>query len=378
MRKIILSVLGLVLIALSVFAAKAIVASGQKQRPKPNKVIKTVFADTVVNTTVPITIAANGNLRAQRRVELYSEVQGVLKMGKKLFKAGQIYRKGETLLRLDASEYFATVQSQKSNLYNQIAAIMPDLRLDYPEAFSNWQAYLNAFDIDKPTPELPTMTSEKEKYFINNRNIVTSFYNIKNLEQRLGKYRITAPFSGILTEALVTEGSLVRPGQKLGEFIDTDVYELQVAISKSYAGLLQIGNIVELKSLDTEKTYNGKVTRINGNIDQASQTIDAFIEVRDKSLREGIYLEANLTAKEEPNAISIDRGLLQPDDKLFVVRDSILATIDVKPVFFSEKKVVLKNVPDGTVVMSRPLPGAYPGMLVKVYSEKVNTEPKIN
>ena len=50
---------------------------------------------------------------------------------------------------MDASEYYATVQSAKSSLYNSIAAIMPDLRLDFPDAFQKWQTYLNNFDLNK-------------------------------------------------------------------------------------------------------------------------------------------------------------------------------------------------------------------------------------
>ena len=378
MRKIILSLLGVLLIVGAYFASQAIVASNQKVRPKPKKVVKTVFVDTVQNGIVPINISANGNLVAQRRLELFSEVQGVLQRGSKLFKPGQTYSNGETLLRLNSSEYYASVQSQKSALYNQITAIMPDLRLDYPSAFAKWDTYLNNFDVNKTTPALPEITSEKERYFISGRNILTTYYNVKNLEQRLGKYRITAPFSGILTQALVTEGTLVRSGQKLGEFIDTSVYELEVAISKTYADLLKVGNEVSLTTIDGEKEYTGKVTRVNGNIDQASQTINAYIEVRDKELREGIYLEAVLQAKEEADAISIPRGLLQPENQLFTVRDSILEVIKVNPVYFSDKEVVVKGVPEGTTIVSKPVPGAYAGMLVKIYKEKEVTQTQDN
>ncbi len=370
MRKAILTLLGLVIIVLSVFGAIAIVKSNTRQRPRPQKIVKTVFVDTVQNGVVPISIKANGNLVAKRRLELYSEVQGVLRTGNKLFKPGQTYRKGELLLSLNASEFYATVQSQRSNLYNQIAAIMPDLRLDYPEAFNKWQSYLNNFNVDKSLAPLPVSMSEKETFFINGRNITTSYYNIKNLEQRLSKFRITAPFEGILTEALVTEGSLVRPGQKLGEFIDTGVYELPVAVSKEYADLLEVGKKVTLRTLDKLKEYDGIVSRINGNVSASSQTIDAFIEVKDEKLREGIYLEANLQAKEESDAISISRNLLQPDDKVFTVRDSILDLLEVIPVYFSDKTVVVKGIPNGSLILSKPIPGAYAGMLVKIYNEK--------
>ncbi len=374
MRKIILSILGILLIIGGFFGAQAIIANKKSFKPKAQKVVKTVFTEVVENGTVPIIVPANGNLVAKNRVELYSEVQGVFRKGSKLFKTGERYNRGDVIIRIDASEYAASVQSSKSNLFNQLTSIMPDLRLDYPEFFPKWQDYLTSFDMTKPTPALPEMTSEKEKFFISGRGILTSYYNVKNLEQRLSKYRISAPFSGVLTETLVTEGTLVRAGQKLGEFINTDVYELEVAVSKTFSDLLKVGEKVKLSAMDDATGYEGKVARINGRVDLASQTIKAFIEVKDATLREGMYLEANLDAKQESEAIEVDRTLLLEGDKIFVVRDTILDMIDVKPVYFTDKKVVLKEVPNGTVIVSKPLLGAYAGMAVKVYDEKANTK----
>jgi multidrug efflux pump subunit AcrA (membrane-fusion protein) len=371
MRKIILSILGVLIIIASVFLARQITNSKTRPKAKVEKVVKTVFAENAINGTVPIVVPAHGNLKAKRRVELYSEVQGVFQKGNRLFKAGQPYNAGETIIKIDASEYYASVQSSKSNLYNLITSIMPDLRLDYPEVFPKWQAYLKSFDLDESTPPLPEMTSEKEKYFISGRGILTNYYNVKNQEQRLRKYRITAPFKGVLTEALVTEGTLVRSGQKLGEFINTETYELEVSVPKTYSDLLKLNEQVDLVNLDRTKTYKGIVSRINGNIDLATQTIKAFIEVSDPDLKEGMYLEANLNAKQEKDAIEIDRNLLLENNQIFVVRDSLLDLIDVMPVYFSDKKVVLKNVPDGTSILTKPVVGAYAGMLVKKY--KVET-----
>jgi len=369
MRKIILSVLGVVLLIGGFFAMNWIIDSKTQRKPKVEKVIKTVFAKKAQNGTVDILVPANGNLRAKRRVELYAEVQGVFKGNSKLFKPGVSYNKGEPIIRIDASEYAASVQSAKSNLYNDLTSIMPDLRLDYPDFFPKWQTYLSGFDMAKATPALPEMSAEKEKFFISGRGILTSYYNVKNLEQRLAKYRISAPFKGVVTEALVTEGSLVRAGQKLGEFINTDVYELEVSVSKTYSDLLKLGEKVALTSLDNTKSYSGKVARINSSIDQATQTIKAYIEVNDSSLREGMYLEASLDAKKETDAIEVDRTLLLENDQIFVVRDSILDIIDVKPVYFSDKKVVLKEVPEGITIVTKPVVGAYAGMQVKIYED---------
>ncbi len=379
MRKLILAILGVLLIAGAIYGAKMIINSKSKTRKAPSKVIKTVFVDTVKNTSIPIIIPANGNLVAKRRVEIYSEVQGIFKPGSKLFKPGEKYQKNEAFIFINDTEYYANVQLAKSNLYNSIAAVLADLRLDFPEVFLKWETYLKSYDLNKPTPKLPKMVSEKENYFITGRSIVSNYYTVKNLEQRLSKYTISAPFKGILTEALVTEGTLIRSNQKLGEFIDPSVYEMEVSLSKTFASLLDVGETVELNNLERTKKYSGIVSRVNGSINSATQTIAVYIEIKNSSLKEGMYLEANLNAKKEKNAIEINRGLLLDEDKIFIVRDSVLDMIDVRPVYFSNTKVVLKDIPDGTIILSSPFPGAYVGMMVKpLQVKKESTSIKSN
>jgi multidrug efflux pump subunit AcrA (membrane-fusion protein) len=366
MRKIVLSLLGILILLTSFFGAESIVNSKKTIKPTSEKVIKTVFGMEVTNTSIPILIPANGILVAKRRLVLFSEVQGVFKGKSKLFKTGQEYKKGEVIITINDSEFRSSVVAAKSNLYNLLIAIMPDLRLDYPELYPKWNDYLKAFEIEKPIAELPKM-SEKEAYFISGRGITSSYYSIKNLEERLLKYQIKTPYKGILTDVQVTEGTLVRAGQKLGEFIDPTQYELEVAVSKTYADLLSIGQKVDLKNLDKTKSFTGKIERINGKVDQNSQTIKVFIAVQDSTLKEGQFLEAQLKAMDQPNALEIDRSLLVDGNQIYVIEDSMLKLIAVEPVFYSDKKVVLKGVPDGTILLAKPIIGPYSGMLVQIF-----------
>jgi len=373
MRKIILYTFGVIILIAAILISYLLVTAEEEKKPVARKEIKTVFVDTVHNKTIPIIIPANGNLVAKERVELFAEVQGVFRSSSHPFKPGQAFRKGETLMRIDAQEYAASVQSAKSNLYNLITAAMPDLRLDYPESFPKWQAYLSNFDLTKSTPDLPEITSEKERYFINGRNIVTTYYNVKNLEQRLSKYTIRAPFNGVLTEALVTEGSLVRPGQKLGEFINPAIYELEVAVSKSYSDFLKVGETVRLENLEGTQEFTGSVARVNASVNQESQTVSVFIDIKDERVKEGMYLEAQIEGNSEENAFEISRKLLNDQKELFIVRDSMLDVLTVTPVYFSDKTAVIKGIAEGTVILARSVPGAYAGMIVKPYRDSTNT-----
>lgn len=371
MRNIILSIFGVLLVLAAVYGGKILVEKKNKPTPVFKKEIKTVFTKPINNKEIPIVLYVSGSLTAKNKIELFSEVQGVLKPSLKPFKEGTIYSKGATLLSINSDEFYANLQSQKSLLVNAITAILPDLRLDYPDDFSKWENYIKHFNIDKTTPKLPLFSSDKEKYFVSGRGIVTSYYNVKNLEARMAKHQIKAPFSGILTEALVTSGSLVRMGQKLGEFIDPKVYEMEVSVNAEFADLLKIGNLVKVTNLEKTKTYTGKVVRVNGKVDQVSQTIKVYISLQHPELKEGLFLEANLIAKSVKDAIEISRKLLVKNKSVYIVKkDSILKLQNIEPVYFGEEKVVIKGLQNNDKILTQTLPGAFDGMIVKTNKQK--------
>lgn len=371
MRNIILSILGIALIAGAIILGNYFVDKNQRPKPKYKKTIKTVFVQDVENKDIPIILSANGNLVAKNKIDIFSEVQGVLQPSNKSFKPGTKYSKGEILLSINSDEFTASLQSQKSNLFNLITSILPDIRLDYTPEFKKWDSHLHSFDMNKSVPKLPVFLSDKEKYFVSGRGILTAYYNVKNLEVRLSKYKIRAPFSGVVTETLVSSGTLVRSGQKLGEFIDTSIYEMEVSINAEFADLLKVGNAVALSNLNKSKKYTGKVVRVNGKIDQVSQTINAYIDVKHSDLKEGMFLEANLVAKSELDAIEISRKLLVDNTAVYIVKnDSILSLINVNPVYFGAEVVVVKGLKNNDKILTQTLPGAFDGMIVKINKKK--------
>ncbi len=366
MRKHVSILAGLTLIAISVFIAVVFIKNSDKKKPKIAKDTKAVMVDIVKNKTIPLQINSTGSLIAKNKIEIFSEVQGVLNFSKKDLKAGTYYSKDEIILSINTDEHLAILRSLKSNLHNALLLIMPDMKVDFPLEYEKWQAYLSSFEVDKNIPELPKTTSDREKFFLIGKNIYTQYYNLENLEIRLSKYTIRAPYNGVLTEALVTQGSLIRQGQKLGEFINAHTYEMELAIKSRFIDLIKIGNPVKLNNIEQTKSWQGKVIRINGKIDQASQTVGVFIEVNANDLREGMYLEAELVAKSETNAFEIDRKLLFENNKIFAVTDSSLYLVQINPVFFNDKTVIVKGLKDGTKIISKPLPGAFEGMKVKI------------
>ena len=374
MKKLISIVGGIVLIAGSFFLVPILFSKPERAKDMKGKEKKvnmpTVIVENVKNATLPITVKATGSLVAKNRVELFAEVQGIFEQSSKAFKPGVYYSKGDLMLKIRGDENYANLLAQKSTLYNLITTSLPDLKIDHASAFPNWEKYVSEFDVEKPLAPLPKPTTDKEKVFIASKNIFTTYYNIKSLEIRQSKYVIRAPFSGVLTAADITPGTLVRQGQRLGEFISMGSYELEVAVTASLSQYLKVGKKVTVRNIGNhDKTWTGTVVRINGKVDRESQTVTVFLNVQGKDLKEGLYLEALIDAREEENVFELPRNLLVDRKALYVVKDGQLALTDIEPVYFKEKTAIVRGLNDGDKVMIKPLPGAHNGMPVKVLEE---------
>jgi membrane fusion protein (multidrug efflux system) len=158
-----------------------------------------------------------------------------------------------------------------------------------------------------------------------------------------------------------------RTGQKLGGFINPAVFELEANVNAEYLENLRVGKKVAVRNLKGNNQWNGFVKRINGLIDPTTQTVQAFIQVSGRGLTEGMFLEATIMARTESNVVEINRSLLSNDNKVFVVEnDSVLTARGVNVVHFSDKKAMIRGLADGESLLSKPLPGAYDGMIVKI------------
>ena len=363
LRKWILFFSGFVIVALSYQLSKKIIDSNPPPRKKAKNTVKEVYTVKVKNEPYQVQIPSKGVLQAYKRIRITARVRGVMQTITPLFKSGQEYRSGQILTKIEPSEYRANVISQRASLYNLITSILPDLQLDFPNAYIQWNDYLKGFDLEKPVPRLPDM-EEKVRLFVSGRGIISSYYSLQNLENTLTFYEIKAPFSGVLVSANVTEGSLISPGQELGEFIAPGDYELMVALPKSYVSKIAKGSSVKVKSIDTDQIYSGIVSRINAKVNSKTQSVEVYVRMSDSRLKEGMYMEADINAMEFSNVFALDRGLINGSQQIYIVKDNKLILQKVNPIHFTETLAIIRGLNDGEEIVAQPLIGAYSGMEV--------------
>ncbi|WP_299364124.1 HlyD family efflux transporter periplasmic adaptor subunit [Winogradskyella sp.] len=318
-------------------------------------------------TNIPYVIEATGILKAKERIEIYSEVQGILKSTKTPFKIGNSFQKGESLIIINSDEHLAQIKSSRSDLMNQIAAMLPDMEIDYPNVYKKWEAYLEDFDLNASrTQKLPSAESNKEKLFVSGKNIYNSYYNLKNLEERLSKYYINAPYNGIVTESNVNVGTLIRSGQKLGEFIDNSRFELEISVPATENKFLKKNTEVGLVTIDKSESFKGLITRINGKIDQSTQTINVIVGVKGDDLKDGQYLTAQIRGNDLTNVFKIDNALILENNNVYVVEDNRLQLKTIEVVNYQGNMAVVTGLEHKMLLANEKIANAYPGMPVKI------------
>lgn len=334
----------------------------QQERTVPKRDSQVPVAE-ITNGQVQRNITMNGKVQAVKKIEIYAEVTGVFVDGDKPFREGRRFSKGEVLLRIEDSVYRNTVLAEKSSLLNELTLLMPDLLIDFPEYAGPWKQYLENFSIDKPLRPLPSAPNDRLRNYVAARNIYNKFFAVRSMEETLAKYRIIAPFDGVVTVSEANPGILVRNGQKLGEFAATTAFELELSAPVRDAAFIRQGGRVLLSSDDFDGLIEATVARVNETIDPDTQTVGVYVLLNDPRLKDGMYLSASLEVPVDAAAV-IARELLDRENRMFVLRDSILTLLPVEVVSVDGKTAIVRGIQDGTMILAEPMEGAYSGMVI--------------
>jgi membrane fusion protein (multidrug efflux system) len=372
LQKVLRLLAGVLILFVGFFMMQSLI--GMKQSPSvtlPETMARPVRTTVVFNTQVTPKVPVEGRVQAWNRIDLFAEVNGVLSLMGEDFREGKSFKEGEIILNLDDSESRSNLTSARS-VYLQLATgMLASIQVDFPERIEIWEQYVESIDVTKALPSLPTPESKREEYFIVNRGVQASFYNIKASEERVSKFTVRAPFDGFVAQALVKPGALVRAGQPLGLFVGTDVYEIQTAVHSRYLATVNIGDKVLFHDESDLVVAEGKVDRIAGNVNASTQSATVFCKIRASAnrqdqMRDGRYLSGFIESSEIENAFEIQMNLIDGEGKVFVINSNELAKMSVVQEFRSIETAIVSGMPNGTLILSDPITGAYLGMPVSV------------
>jgi RND family efflux transporter MFP subunit len=124
-------------------------------------------------------------------------------------------------------------------------------------------------------------------------------------DQTLYDYaKITAPFSGIVTQRYANLGTLVQAGTTsstqaipIVKLSQDDLFRLVIPVPESYVRFIRVGDRVDVRVPSLDRTFPGKVSRFSVDVREDTRTMHTEVDVRnpDHVLVPGLYADANLT-----------------------------------------------------------------------------------
>lgn len=360
-------ILGLSIFSLGTLLMYSLI--GMKESPSviiPETLPRSVKSAKVFNEDNEPRIPVEGKVEAWQRIDLFSEVNGVLNLGGKEFREGVSFKEGEVILALDDSEARLSLKSTMAQFLQSTSGILSTIKVDFPDRIHEWEDYVNSIDINNTLQDLPHPKSDRERFYIINRGVEASYHSIKSAEERLSKFKITAPFDGFVSTALVNPGSLVIGGQPLGVFVGIEDYEIKSSLNSDFLTYINEGDRVEFFSKG-EVVAEGRLDRISSNVNPTTQSATVYFRLSSTNdnfeLRDGIYLPGELIASSIENCFDVNVGLIE-DDKLFSIEDGVLVYSDVEILFQTYERAFVRGLEDGTVILSDQLSDAFEGMKV--------------
>ena len=364
-RTIISVVAGLILLAVTYFLSGLIMNSGDEIVAKAVTAEENVEVTIVKNSTNDATLSLNSIVQSENKVQLISEVTGIIDFTNIRFKKGQKFKRGQTIIKINSDEAEAFLRQGRSQFQNQIASVLADIKIDYPDNYQKWEEYFLNFDIENNIAELPKQSTNNETFFLTGRGIISSYYGVKSAEERLNKYKITAPFDGVISTSFVENGTMARAGLILGEFINSDSFEIEVNIPSEYKPFVTNDKEVYIKLAD-DSSVIGKINRINNNVNRETQTVSVFVKSKSKKLSDGMYVDLILSLKSIDNSFKISRSMIKNDSIVHTVESMAVKNKIVNPEFFGDNYAIVSGLDDGDLVIQTQIPEIFEGMKVKI------------
>jgi membrane fusion protein (multidrug efflux system) len=252
---------------------------------------------------------------------LAAEVSGkVVADGFKLRRGVRVER-GQVLAVLDGATARNSLKVQIGNLMSGVAEMLPEMKIDLPEAHGRWETFFNEISFEH-IPELPQHESAREKLYLTRFSVFTLYYSACNQREVVRKYTVRAPFGAVVSSAAVHPGDMVNPGAPIGTLVSTGRYELELSLTQAEYALARTGMSVSVTVSENGHTTRGTVVRLSPVLDDASQTAIAVVEVRgDEHIVDGAFAQVALRGRPLERAFVLPRQALYRDRYALVVAD---------------------------------------------------------
>jgi len=126
--------------------------------------------------------------------------------------------------------------------------------------------------------------------------------------------KITAPFSGVVTQRYANYGTLVQAGTSSSTNVlpivrlsQDDKFRLVIPVPESYVKFVHVGDPVDVRVPSLDRTFPGTVTRFSVDVAQDTRTMHTEVDVPNPNhvLIPGMYADATVTLERKNDALCV-------------------------------------------------------------------------
>ncbi|MEI8293629.1 MAG: efflux RND transporter periplasmic adaptor subunit [bacterium] len=273
-KKILLTVLGLLLLIGGIIGVKALqivslIQMGEHFEMPP----ETVVMEDCVTKSLTASFQSVGSVEAARGVTVASEVSG--KVVAILFQSGAEVKAGDPLVQLDKSIEEAQLRSAQST------------------------AELNRLNLERIRGLRKTSVVSQSDMESAEAQAKDSAAHVDQLASIVEKRTIRAPFSGRLGIRQIQEGQFLKPGDPIVTLQALDPVYVNFSLPQQRLGELSVGMDVQITTDALPgRVFEGALTAIEPAVDAATRNINlqATLQNRDGALRQGMFVAVSVIA----------------------------------------------------------------------------------
>jgi multidrug efflux system membrane fusion protein len=321
------------IVALFVFVAVAMTAL----RPAPVKISTpenaiAVKTQKVQATQVRLEVESQGSVLPRTRTSLISEVSGAVLEVSPQFIVGGRFEQGDTLLRLDPTDYEVALQRAEARL------ISLNAQLTFEQARAT-QAKKEWAMTGRPASEAPILAL-REPYLAEARaNVLQAEAEVKQAQQKLRRTTIRAPYAGIVSAKSVDVGQYVTVGTPLGNTFAIDFVEVRLPLTDKDLSMMEDIGFFSAATAPTvmlsatvggvQVQWSGALVRSEGVVNELNRSRYVVVQVEDpygvrsslssSPLLVGTFVRAFLAGKKLNNVFKVPRHAMLEGNKVALV-----------------------------------------------------------
>jgi membrane fusion protein (multidrug efflux system) len=251
-----------------------------------------VKAETVRVGAVVDEVTAVGSLLAEESVVIRPEIDG--RIVRLHFREGQSVKRGEPLVTIDASESQA-----------QLAAVKAELNTEKQRYTRAEELYAQKF-ITKEALDVQAGAVDRLEA------------RVREVQARVDKAVIRAPFPGIVGLREVSPGAYVKAGADIAMLQNVSSIKVDFRIPEVHLSKVGPNQSVVLRvDAFPGESFEGRVYAVQPLVDEQTRTALMRARVTNKGfkLKPGMFVRVALTMSTRPNAITVPEEALWPQGK---------------------------------------------------------------